>query len=744
MHIDSLALNAFKGVTASEKLGQLNLLLGPNGSGKTARLLATRFAITGVTPAGSKNDAALLYAANGRCSVSVTLNDGRLIERHVRSNGTTVSQDLFVAGVNEKGTRRVQERLGEIVGDFAPMWDVAAFTSLSLEKQRAAVVELCAKASGDFDVHEFVQAINNHIDSAHASPAETLALNSYLAQLPAVVSHCSDRASAADVAISWSRSKANQAKQQADAAHQAARHLSEGPADAPPIGGSVEQLQEDLQKARHQDAELVGQIANQEGRATARTSLADQMDMLAEQVAAGEKQYRELMSLDVEYTGHMAHALAVEQQAADLRETLPEVDSERIARLRQDAINAEKRRDDATEAASAAANEHEKLAGQSREILVRIAALEQAPWTRALQSWQRIKVGLQDQPANSDVAQAVAELDLVLGEQADPSRIERLREQHGAVQIQIKAAMNVAQVALGDKDAARQDCTAAVEAWHDAEGEAGKVLAEQSRVQNEIRDLGQEGGQLRSQCQRRAEQLAQLADQIDRRKKARADAESRLNALDSEGGLVPTETLEQQREALRERIGQLEASISAATRTAEASKMLHNASADAEGATASVEMGKAVELAAKACREALMHSLVAPLINNMASILKAAMPGCAAYCALANERGTAIFELGWVCDGQRVSLAGLSGGESTIFLAALAYSLVKLADPPLKLLLIEAAELDKDHMDRLAGALRHVEGEMQVLVAACHTEPQVVSIEGWNVMALSRRTAITA
>jgi len=156
--------------------------------------------------------------------------------------------------------------------------------------------------------------------------------------------------------------------------------------------------------------------------------------------------------------------------------------------------------------------------------------------------------------------------------------------------------------------------------------------------------------------------------------------------------------------------------------------------ASAESELVNYEISMMVADALRALRNKLMVILVQPLKTRMDKFLTAAGLSHRSYCRLENDKHKPIFELGWVVDDTHPrALPAMSGGESAIFCAALAYAIVELADPPLKLLLLEVAEVDQAHLGYLLDALVAVgETGMQV-IAATHLEPQT-EVAGVNVI----------
>lgn len=81
-------------------------------------------------------------------------------------------------------------------------------------------------------------------------------------------------------------------------------------------------------------------------------------------------------------------------------------------------------------------------------------------------------------------------------------------------------------------------------------------------------------------------------------------------------------------------------------------------------------------------------------------------------------------------DGTEVPHAGLSGGQRVLFDAALAHAL--LGDAKHRVLILEAAELDDEHLGMALEHMAATNPGTQLLVNTCH-EPAEVP-EGWDVV----------
>lgn len=161
---------------------------------------------------------------------------------------------------------------------------------------------------------------------------------------------------------------------------------------------------------------------------------------------------------------------------------------------------------------------------------------------------------------------------------------------------------------------------------------------------------------------------------------------------------------------------------------------LTNAIANAEGKKVAHAVGKLIVGAIKTLRESIMQEMIAPVTDLMNQFLMGVDASWSAFILLDNPTGKrVIFRMGLVREGKSVDYEALSGGEHAIFVAALAFALTTLANPPLKLLLIEAGELDGSRLVQLLDGLVSVQHEISNCVVAtwssdAHTVPGEVNV----------------
>lgn|GEM_PF-3716454 len=210
------------------------------------------------------------------------------------------------------------------------------------------------------------------------------------------------------------------------------------------------------------------------------------------------------------------------------------------------------------------------------------------------------------------------------------------------------------------------------------------------------------------------------------------DQESRDALVEANDG-KDVDYIESERLKVEEDIAALEERLDVKQRADTLTQEIVETQARAEARTLRHETGKLVVKAIKVQRETLTKKLVAPLIDHMNAFLAGVSDDLTAFIELDNPTGKkVVFRMGWVWAEQQVHIEAMSGGETAIFTAALAYALVQLADPPLKLLLIEAGEIDTENMVALLDAIASVQHNLDNVLIA--TYQPVAAASGWNVI----------
>lgn len=785
MRVKSVHCVDFKGITEVVELRQCNVIVGPNGVGKTARALALTFAVTGRTPLGDRPEATFKLAGPNGCSVGIALDDGFTWRRrlHIDRHTHALSMALDIPTQGRLGVRAAEKALERHVGSFAPMFDLGAFLDLSDENRRAFVLRLCAGAAeaGECDAEELANRIYANVHDVVAAGKATgirplePALTPIIESLKPVL--VGDLPTALGAAIETVRDLTNASKADHRRATEAARKLTENKAARDTVAGSVESLTEKRTAMVREREQIIAQLGTQEGRDSARKASRAKMAECEQVIAAETPQLASQVAASA-LGGDANAAHNKRARAAELRDTVTIPDLSDLETAKTQAVVAF----DAAVAEHASAEGHVvALEAMNSELAARLEAAHDSPWrkvegflatlkpamdlvaVRKAQGWEQTQ---------TEVAAAWAELhELVTLHLPPENEVEGVKEAWA----EAKATHEQAFKAKAVSAARSEECKAAADTARVALDEA---FEKRAAVANDVKDNFVQAEELEGQANQILERLngiAELERTISQWVKWRLEHAEELSKLDAEGGHVNVGLLTQQRDGLQHTIATLDEQIKAKEHYATLDAELLKCVASAESALARHEMCKVVATAIRDLREELMAELVQPLLDGINKFLAIACPGHEAYCSLmasrrftsraacsasiqsmaavsspyvlsesasksratlVNDKDRPVFELGWNDGQRRVPLPALSGGETALFCCGLAYALVSLADTPLKLLLLEAGELDAANLRRVLCALADLRGNLSNIIVTTHldiTAPDAA----WNVVRLT-------
>lgn len=772
MKIKKINLEDWKGVSGTTDLQTLNLLVGPNGSGKTARLLAPTFAITGKTPLGATADKTMALAGHLGCKVGLELDDGftfaRGLVRDVRKH--TLSQELHVVGQEELKITEANPIVQRHTGCLAEMFDLSEFTSKSPEAKRSFVLDLCARAcrEGDGAIRadeildritlEFLRGCNRlgpgtvgmYAEAKHGvSQVERLSDEQRRETIDGLLPKLTDRerkilaealkelvgelrgdmTTAIGAAIDRAKAMANASRDERNKSQQATRKLTEEKNTITVGAAGVQELEAQLADLRERREEIIQQIASQEGRESGLRSLRESIASVDGQLTETKEAIDLLIQ---ERLAPLSDAEALEADAKRLREEeSTDANPPRELEDRRDALlNAE-----TGLANSIQRREHELSARRERLAMIesQIARLEDDPWLRADELADRASNLLPDD-SSDELLHAIGALREYLHAQVGTGKLEALRTELPTVKDAIAAMMVEIEAFKADHKTAI-DARLAVE----------KELRSARDSYNEKLATSRETLDMAHAKERMAAEIRQAHTNHDRElaaiHKRHAEIENDLLArakelhdLQAAGGDIPMEQLIAQRDGLDHQIQQAKDALTSRQKYQVLETQLTACIASAEEEAIRHELCKDLVEAIQAIRETLMAVLIAPLRDRIDRFLSVASPGRRCYCDLVNDRNREIFDLGWIVDDiRKVSLDAMSGGEAALFGAALLYAIVSASDVPLKLLLIEAGDLDTDNMLNLIDALEDVSGELSNVVVATHTLDGI-TLDGWNII----------
>lgn len=728
MKAKALSLSSFRGVTGDTIMSPLVYLTGPFGSGKSSRLLALRYLALGTTPTGATLEDALRYFGPLGGHVDLLLEDGTRLRRGVEKNART----LEIAGVVQVSTmpgakiREADEEIRRVLGVFPEQLDVRAFLGLSADKRRAFVLELCgAASSGSLDV---LSAIRAEIPD-DASVDHVAEILDDLRPHACGISPADSIARVIERAAALTRESQGAAEME----RLAAQKLAELKAELRPVVGTEAESRDSLARLRAERDAVLSQLNRQRGREDARRSAMMGLE------AARRASFAAGMSLNAARQAVAAlpdPAAATTESAAAIHPG-PEPSGDEVLRAEAAERDAAQRWSAASADASAALHALHAARRAVDALVEERRRAESNPWTEAKRLFDLAMSLVPDEDRvpfaplgdhisrciGSRTTQAIAD-DLAAAEErlaaADQAHDRAAAALNTAAESKSSSARNVAAV----RDAAhrlRAEWMARRDQWESARAAAERSELDRKRALDDLR---------------RAE-IAEAAA-----KRMESDAESAVAAITADAEQVGADTLESQIAGLDALIEKGVADLDARMRRATLEEELSLCIGRANDRTIYHETAKIVDAAARMVRETMMESLVAPMLHHISAFLgRCPGLGAAPYCSLATDRDKPVLHLGWVRDRVRVAVEQMSGAEFCLYVAAIQYAMIQIRRPPLRLLVVDGSEMDRDAMSMLCAAFSaSAEGLDHVLVAT-HIAPPDDLPESWSVVECRREPA---
>ena len=777
--LESIGLQTFKGVTGTlDKLGKLTLVTGDNGVGKTAYVAGAQYGAEGRSIVGARPEDCGLLGENGACGVRIALSDGFTWTRRIERPKAKSKTVIHIVGQESLAIKEAAAKIAEHCGTYAPMFSVDAFTQQSADKQRDDVLDLCARArKGDVDAQRLMLMIRLSVLRQHheigasaveiassqafqkapkdldatqagqlAASLEARLSESFLKQSTAIYADLlSEIEGDLTVAIGAALAKAKEIKNASKTAKEegeaASRKLADRKAEFEVVADSFETLTEQRDAKLELHSNAGEQLAVQTSTETTRTTLKTAAETLAADVL---KLTSELKTARVIPEGEtVEHAVALETQASAIEAQLTLAITPRQVTAAWTIVQgADAAWQDANKKSRDA--ENASLTAASALVIANTAleALKESEWSKAYRMWSAVD----DEFGHSKDAMsflARSETWVSLGALIEANSDIR-KQHHAEVQIERLAIAND-QTTL-DASTTKQTADGLREVLETASRAHSKLTADQAVEQkrmkpkrDEVDRFRQEARNVRADCKRRVTTIADAEKRLDGATSDRAERELALSKLDQAVG-EPADKLKQTKEQLQTEIDTLNEQIDAKGRFQQVDAELAGCIADADTMRARYDVADLAVKAIKGLRDELVSTLILPLLERMDRFLTAAGTGRKAYCDLVTPSGTPKFELGWVADIRKVALPALSGGETALFCAALIYALVDLADPPLRLMLMEAGAMDRKHLLQLLNGIEGCQDGFANAIVTTHQKPDGVP-EAWDCRHMTRKVA---
>lgn len=691
MKLTHLRATSFKGRDIDLPLTGAELLIGPNGSGKSAHLEAVMVALLGYLPKlGKTPGATMTLAANGRMDTRLTMVNGLSITRiffNKKKGGA--SQEISILdpeynGIEAITTTQLEEIIAQKTGAFPVMFDPSEFLALTPDKRR--------------------EWLTPYIPKTEVQPFEAATVAIYRELLgddvvDAILELTTDKAAL------HKRSKEKNA-QLHDASFLLFKDIDDattGPDGDDKAVRWLTLLKDRSSAMRQRKRDNQGTVRNLQEELAKHRSMAAGLAELKEEC--------EILSFKL---------IKAER---DLSSSIEKAKA--YKRLESEKTKLEERRD----AIVFIQEERNVLDSKAKECFAALKVAQDA--------WMEIEDG--DASPKSSVTDArigaiQMEIDeLCLASNMKAGNIKAFREQIEKVptfkcpncgfstEEQNDSNQEMLTGAEAELAGLNQDLADANKRYL----EATVALAERLKEITLLEDAADKAEALRVEYDERNGKKAELSDAI---LKITTEMQT-IILIDDDMATMRRNTIKNDLDAKRELLGKKQRAAGMASQIEKS--LLAIAQIETEE-----EALKVVTAAVKTVRNASVNALTKNLTETANRMLQTINPAMSLEVVLERD-GKDVFDFVVRIDGKPRSISTLSGGEAVTLGIAISTSLIGLASPPLRVLLVEGAEVDPANLTGLlkgAKALLDAGHLDNVMVASCHLPAETA--DGWNVVRL--------
>lgn len=804
--INSVRLRNFKRHTdRTVDLQPVNLVIGSNGSGKSALLDAVRFGAIGYFGNSKLPEEVFKSCTWGQREMMVrTELEGFSFERSLARVGDSLSMEIGIDGKAVKRVKDGQELVNTHIGNFLPMWSVAEFTSLSPEKKRDLLLELSLSARDRKAVDPkqlltrvMVAFLNEHDDvggpatlamyfetkgkkvedatfdelkafaDEKLAANEKAALSELLAKMHLAVKVKDDLSAAVSIAIEVAKDFERENENAWDRGTKAAEVLAEQrrSLEAQKPAGTVKDaetaldLAQQAKEAAHglvqADAERRKAIREKETRLTVMENFIALKQKAVDGLPGLQSKLAELKRFDPGDTSDAthnelrdkAHAIEVELATAKAEAGSANAAAARKAELERQIAEAEQHMEKYAESArEALSDEDYESASETCRKIGNTESIAKDLWSHLQHQQENSNQALVDNVVSkccdkcrADVQTALMDLgspdpqavidaeaayrkiaenkraaDLAMSKHAHNRRQKELYEQHKTGRDRLQSELAALTVP--------ESVTARVKEIESRLQEAnGAYLVEVNRL-NEAKSAKARADRDIAEIEKHIAEAERTAIDLDQKRKEHESLAVEIAEDTARAGSpeLPQAEYNKHSKTVEERKAQLRA----ITEWQAKEQAYTQAVADAEAKRIAYLVGKAIGKAVRTLREDIMREMTEPVTSLMREFLMHVDGDLMPFISLDNETGKrVVFKMGWKNGaGASINYESMSGGETAIFFVSLAYALTVLADPPLKVLLVEAGEIDDDNLKALMSGLVGVSERIGTSLVACWSD----------------------
>lgn len=687
--IKEITMHNFKGQMAPQKLTGKDILVGPNGKGKTTRLQAVGIALLGYVPGKGKLPAETFKLASAdNMSVGLVTNNltfSRTFKRSEKSGkdgstNVTVSQGIELSP--SRGERKAADKEARIafeVGNFPIMLDFNEFLSLSDAKRRDFIYGLSAIKSDFWDrkrVEEHLRSKLLTMDLGVNNPDRFKIMEEQITEAMKQFPEGFDIQSGLQSMIEWAKAKQSHWNEQKKNAVGAVKKLADMKNQLAETDRNIVQHRNELEQLQQQLTSSESQLARDRER---KRAVDDRLTRISELGILIETSLRGAPKSNVDYDSLIAELQGKIKQY-DFKTEFAKLDQE-LQSINQQLKVA--RDEDRTAYVALAQIQAEK------EVLN--STLKQIDEQSQRNGAARVCVIHPKIGCNKDFGKAAEAFTQQV------ALLDRKEADQQAILSDIKKQIENLEMQKNGLDTRRTELHKKQTTLNQANEETRKAIADQEKKKAD-----------------EANAAARVSDQL----KMYREEQTRLRNLPPEV-IAPLEILEKQSEGIRTQIKELKAKLVDQEKAKTTLSNLKSTMIDSKTATYNAQCIKDLSeaLGAKGLQGELVKGILDPIRSDIQENLELMGIESEFYFSTESDTGKEVFQFGWRNDlGDERNFDALSTGQQLLLLIAMLVTFLERSNPPLKVLAIDNIEnLDRvnfrkaiDGMDKLSDKIDNI------------------------------------
>lgn len=712
--IKEIVMHGIKGQNTVQPLTGKDIIIGPNGSGKTTRIQALGIAIQGYCPGqGKQASETAKLSTDGDMTVGLSLDEFTFTRRFSRkekrekdgSVTPSVTESVFVSpSQGEKNDTQKKARISAEVGNFTVMLDFTEFLQLSDAKRRDFFYSLSPFSIDAWDRSRVEKYIHDRLLTMELEvndPDQYAIMNELIGSAMKEYPEKYDVQAGIQSMLDWAKLKQSHWNSEKKNAEGAVRKLSDLKNQLNETDRNILANKEQLETYRQDLITVEKQISSDEQKIKAVQDRLTRLEDL-KQLIAKEKENLQLVPENDSAFDSQIVSLEGKIQINIFTDDINKLTAERNEITKELSENTEKRNEivktmtkveGEIAAFEATIQSINGMVKDNQGEQIRICVLSPnvscpkdfSPYLMHVDSKSEIKRN---------------ELDGLKSEYADfDSIILKLGENIAAINEEINGfTKKTVEATKHNEDIRRQIQT--------LEKQKTDLQIQRTKIQNAI-DLYQ--------------------GEYDRLINEKVDPAAPIDALKARS------------EGLRSQISQLQLEISDQEKSRNTLANLKSSMIDSKEAAYYHDCSKylADALGPKGLQGELVKEILYPIQESIQHNLAGMGIGYEFYFQMESETGKEIFQFGWINDrGRKVDFDALSTGQQLLLLIAMMVTLLDRANPPLKVLAVDNIEnLDRENFARVINGLDQMAPKLDnIILAGVIDAPQAV--DGWCVTQL--------